>query len=244
MGEIWFDTPPSMSTVLAKYLFTGEHLSVQVHPTADFSPAQSGKDECWLVTDAKEGARLAVGFREEFSAEMIRAAALDGSIENMLAWREVADNDFIYVPAGTVHSMGPGLTVVEIQQNTDITYRLYDYGRPRVLHLEEAMASILTGPHPPELRTRIDPGRELLLVDGPHFFLAQCIGKPSDGLAARLEGAVQFLPLAGQCCIGDIVVAAGGSAWVGSLYEIEFDLSERCLLVASPRPRDLKSTRS
>ena len=237
VGEIWFNVPPPMPTILAKYLFTGERLSVQVHPQAAHSPTGVGKDECWLVTDALPGARLAVGFRDRFEPADIRRAALDGSIEEMLAWHEVAQGDFIYVPSGTVHSMGPGLTLVEIQQNTDITYRLYDYGRPRDLHLDHAMVSILGTPHPEDLRTRVDPEADRLLVDGAHFRLGHCAGAPGDALREAFGGPVQVLPLEGHCNILGKALQAGSSGWAQSLAEIDFSASRRCLLVANPQPR-------
>jgi mannose-6-phosphate isomerase len=96
-----------------------------------------GKEECWLVIDAEPGATLGVGFHEPVSHEVLRAAALDGSIEDMLVWHPVKAGDFFYIPANTVHAIGAGVSLIEIQQNSDITYRLYDYGRPRELHLDK-----------------------------------------------------------------------------------------------------------
>ncbi|QZD88829.1 class I mannose-6-phosphate isomerase [Qipengyuania aurantiaca] len=237
VGEIWFDVPPLMPRILAKYLFTGERLSVQVHPQAEHSPTGVGKDECWLVTDALPGARLAVGFRDRFEPDEIRRAALDGSIEDMLAWHGVTQGDFIYVPSGTIHSMGPGLTLVEIQQNTDITYRLYDYGRPRDLHLDEAMDTILGAPHPEDLRTRVDADTDRLLVDGAHFRLGHCAGPPGDAMREAFGGPVQVLPLERHCTILGKTVQAGGSGWALSLAEIDFSNSGHCLLLANPQPR-------
>lgn len=235
VGEIWFDPPPPMESVLAKYLFTGERLSVQVHPRAQYCPMGLGKDECWLVTEALPGAQLAVGFREEVSPQIIRAAALDGSIEDMLEWIEVGAGDFLYVPSGTVHSMGPGLTIVEVQQNSDITYRLYDYGRPRALHLDEAMASILPGRHPENLRSRVEPEQETVLVDGEYFRLAHCVGAPGELLAQSFAGPIQIIPLAGSCAIGASEVRVGDSGWADRLEEVDFANSQRCLLVANPQ---------
>lgn len=234
VGEVWFESPPPLATILAKYLFTEERLSVQVHPIAANSQTGSGKDECWLVTDARPGARLAVGFRETADADAVRDGAFDGSILSKLNWIDVKKNDFIYVPAGTVHSMGAGLTLIEIQQNTDITYRLYDYGRDRTLHLDQAMASIRLDPHPPELRRRIDASAEQLLVEGPYFAVAQCIGKPSQGLLARLPGPVQILPVDGNCSIDGIAIEPGASGWSERLDRIDFLDHGRCLIVANP----------
>lgn len=233
VGEIWFEPPRELDTILAKYLFTSEKLSVQVHPYAAASPTGCGKEECWLVVDAEPGASLAVGFREEIDAEAMRAAALDGSIEHLLAWHEVALGDFLYIPAGTVHAIGPGLTLVEMQQNSPITYRLYDYGRPRDLHLDEAIAVAMGVPHDPALRRRIDPSEETMLVDGPHFRFAQLSGTPGDGMRKCFDGAVQLLPLAGSVAINDLRIEAGHSGWASQLNEVDFSASQRCLIAAS-----------
>ena len=229
IGEVWFDPPEELDSVLAKYLFTGERLSVQIHPLPRNSPTGTGKDECWLVTEAKPGATLAIGFRQEFDSDDIRDAALDGSIEDMLDWREVRANDFLYVPSGTVHAIGPGLTLVEVQQNSDITYRLYDYGRDRELHLDEAMRSIDAGPYPDRLQQEIDPGRESLLVDGPYFRLLHSVGKPS----LEIAGPVQVLPLSGFCRIAGERVKAGHSGWAGDMTDVDFSDCGRCLVIAA-----------
>ena len=233
VGEIWFDTPAPLQKILTKYLFTAEQLSVQVHPLAEHCPVRAGKDECWLVTEAAPGAKLAIGFREEVARGAIRAAALDGSIEGMLDWRPVAEGDFLYVPSGTVHAIGPGLTLVEVQQNTDVTFRLYDYGRPRELHLDEAMRSIRPGPHPAELCRKVDPKLSHVLVDGPHYSVVHQVGAPGETLASY-KGAVQCIPLAGRCIIEGEVIGAGQSGWASQLGAVDFTASKRCLLVFNP----------
>lgn len=233
IGEIWFEPPPALDAILAKYLFTSEKLSVQVHPFAAASPTGCGKEECWLVVDAEPGASLAAGFREEIDAEAMRAAALDGSIEQLLAWHEVSAGDFLYIPAGTVHAIGPGLTLVEMQQNSPITFRLYDYGRPRELHLDEAIGVATGAPHDPALRRRIDPAEETMLVDGPHFRFAQLSGTPGTTMRRRFSGAVQLLPLAGSVSIGDLRIDAGNSGWATQLDDVDFSQSLRCLIAAA-----------
>jgi mannose-6-phosphate isomerase len=145
LGEIWFED----GGLLLKFLFTSDRLSVQVHPddtyAAEHEQARGGrgKTEMWYVTAAQPGARLALGFPPGFlqtrTREQIRQSALNGSIEEQLRWIEVRPGDAVFVPAGTVHALGPGLSLVEIQQRCDITYRLYDYGRPRDLHIEQAL---------------------------------------------------------------------------------------------------------
>src|SRR3990167_1705670 len=153
IGEIWFEPPPAVPALLVKYIFTSEKLSVQVHPGAGQAPAgMSGKEECWYILDAEPDARIAIGFDSPLGAGELRSAAIDGSIEQLLTWHEVRPGDFFYIPAGTVHAIGAGISLIELQQNCDITYRLYDYGRPRELHLDAAIEVAQRDPHPDELR--------------------------------------------------------------------------------------------
>ena len=137
-----------------KFLFTAQKLSVQVHPPDPYArrwEGSEGKTEMWHVLYAEAGARLAVGFREEVSAKQgldrktLLAAIESGDIEDMLHWWEVGEGETFYVPAGTIHTIGAGLVLCEIQQNSDVTYRLYDYkrpgndGQPRTLHVEKGL---------------------------------------------------------------------------------------------------------
>lgn len=234
VGEIWFQPDAPLDSILTKYLFTSAKLSVQVHPRCDLSPTGRGKDECWLILDAAPGAQLATGFRRDIAPEEIREAAQDGSIEHLLAWRNVAANDFLYVPAGTVHAMGPGLTLVEVQQSTDITYRLYDYGRDRPLHLEDAVKSAIGGEHPAHLRRTIDPSCTQMLVEGPLFSVAQIAGGEIAGVREKFEGAVQVIPLEGHCSIGSLKIASGSSAQANNLDQVDLSDCPRCLVAGLP----------
>ncbi len=138
LGEIWFRAHP----LLLKFIFTTEKLSVQVHPSDAYAlqhENSSGKTECWYILDAEPGARLAVGLRRPMSRAEIAASVESQTIEHELNWLDIDSGDFIFVPSGTVHAIGPGLTLCEVQQFSDVTYRLYDYGRPRELHLEKAL---------------------------------------------------------------------------------------------------------
>ena len=234
VGEIWFQPDAPLDTILTKYLFTSAKLSVQVHPKGELSPTGRGKDECWLILDAAPGAQLATGFRRDIGPDEIREAARDGSIENLLAWREVAANDFLYVPAGTVHAMGPGLTLVEVQQSTDITYRLYDYGRDRPLHLEEAVRCAIGGEHPADLRRTIDPSRTQMLVEGPLFSVAHIAGGETGAVRERFEGAVQVIPLEGHCSTGGLTIASGSSAQAENLGQVDLSDCSRCLVAGLP----------
>ena len=99
------------------------------------------------MVDVQPPGEIATGFREQLSEQRFKDSVSSGEIENLLDWRKVTAGDFIFVPAGTVHAIGAGLTICEIQQNSDITYRLYDYGRPRELHLEHGTKVSHLGPH-------------------------------------------------------------------------------------------------
>jgi mannose-6-phosphate isomerase len=231
IGEIWFEPDPRLPNLLVKYLFTSEKLSVQVHPSDEHAPPGTrGKDECWLVLDAEPGANLGIGFRGEVDADTIRAAALDGSIEDLLDWHEARAGDFFYLPAGTVHAIGPGLTLIEIQQNSDTTYRLYDYGRPRELHLEQAIAVAHGGPHPANLRRHLHPRDNTALVEGPKFQLQQVSGAPPGEVLRRFAGTVLVIPVEGSVTIGGEDFATGTCIQVEDLGEVAFPDDGRALI--------------
>ena len=163
---------PGLCPLLVKLLFTSSRLSVQVHPKDDYAGLHHqslGKTEAWFVIDAQPGAEVALGFKQQISAERFRNAAISGEIENLLDWRPVERGDTIFVPAGTVHAIGTGLTICEIQQNSDITYRLYDYGRPRELHLDHGCAVSDLGPYVHHWeRKELDAGR-MLVAESAYF---------------------------------------------------------------------------
>ncbi len=196
VGEIWFEPPVGLALdVMAKYLFTTERLSIQVHPddaTARKRGYPRGKDECWIILDAGEDAELGIGTVRDVASADLMEAARDGSIVDLMDWRRPKRGDFIYNPAGTIHALGPGLTVMEIQQAVDLTYRLYDYGRPRELHLSEATDVVHARPHSNPLDTHV-AAESKVLVDGPHFGVAWCVGAPPDLPAAMHD--IQLLPI-------------------------------------------------
>ena len=234
IGEIWFQPPPELPELLVKYLFTSEALSVQVHPSDAEAPAGSrGKEECWLVLTAEPDAKLAVGFREQVSPEQMRAAALDGSIEDLLEWHAVKPGDFIYLSAGTVHAIGAGLSLIEVQQNSDITYRLYDYGRPRELHLDEGITVAEGAPHDPALRRHVPERGDIQLVDGPHFRLDRLDGGPDAATAARyVNKPLVVIPVDGPVGLAGETIEAGECGLADSLSAIAFGKSRT--LIAQP----------
>ncbi len=193
IGELWF-TGGGELPLLAKYIFTSERLSIQVHPPE--------KTECWYVLDAEPGATIGLGLTRELSSDELRAAAQDGSIEQLVAWRPVRAGDFFFVPPGTIHAIGGGLTLLEFQQNADVTYRLYDYGRPRALHVDEAVA-VARPDRDADPARHLAPGEEQMLVDGPAFTLVH-------GHGDRLRDRQRWIiPLDGQVRSGSDVAAVG-----------------------------------
>ena len=150
IGEVWWTDTPALP-LLYKFLFTSEKLSVQVHPEDDFAhrheAGSRGKTEMWRILRADPGASIALGFKQTISRDTAIEAARSGAIEELLHWIPVSPGDLYFVPAGTVHAIGAGLALCEVQQNSDVTYRLYDYGRPRELHLDKGFAVADLGPY-------------------------------------------------------------------------------------------------
>lgn len=217
VGEIWFqDGRGSEAELLVKYLMTCEKLSIQVHPDTQAAQAaghRRGKDEAWLVIDTEPGARIGIGLTQKLSKEALRSAALDGSIEALVDWREAAPGDFYYSPAGTIHALGPGLTLIEIQQNLDLTYRLYDYGRPRELQLDEGIAAARAEPYRAAFSPYLhSPGREILAA-GPAFVVERWT-VAGGGLLATEEGRpVWLIPVSGTGLI-DSEALAPPAVWL------------------------------
>ena len=235
IGEIWFEPPAALPQLLVKYIFTSEKLSVQVHPSDAQTLAKGigrqGKEECWLILAAEPGAKLGIGFDAPIGEEAMREAARDGSIESLMTWHEVAPGDFFYIPANTVHAIGEGVSLIEVQQNSDITYRLYDYGRPRELHLEEGMA-VAKGEVYDLARwhKRIPAEGNALLVDGPLFLMDQVHGQPAPDIAARYPAGLLVIPREGAVTVAGETIAPGGCGLAQGLGQVEFAENGVCLL--------------
>ncbi|MBB5707612.1 class I mannose-6-phosphate isomerase [Sphingopyxis panaciterrulae] len=219
VGEIWFEDPAGADApLMVKFLFTSERLSIQVHPddaTAQRVGYPRGKEECWLILSADPDAELGVGLKAKSDAETLRRAARDGSIEDMIDWRHAEVGDFVYNSAGTIHAIGPGLVLVEVQQNVDCTYRLYDYGRPRELHLDAGLAVAMPEPHNDPRDTRVDKSDNRELVGGPHFHLLHLSGSGADALLPREKSRFSFVPLSAGC------TAAGEEIRLGECVILE-----------------------
>ncbi len=236
IGEIWFEPPSELPELLVKYLFTSENLSVQVHPSdSNALPGEAGKEECWLVLDAQGDARLAIGFDEHIAPEAIVEAARAGTIEQLLTWHPARPGDIFYLPAGTVHAIGAGLTLIEVQQNSDTTFRLYDYGRPRELHLERAQAVSHGIPYPAEHKGTV-AARGQVLIDGAYFRIDRLEGEPDDGTCQAYDGPLLVLPLDGVVAArsGEAVAEAGACLYADTITALDFSRA-RVTVLTKPK---------
>src|SRR5579859_6552212 len=201
--------------LLAKFLFPHEKLSVQVHP----DDAQAlrvgqpwGKTECWYVAHAKPGAQIALGLKPGATAAQLEEAIHQQRAEEVLNWINVYAGDMIYVAGGTVHTLGPGSVIVETQQQSDTTYRLYDYGRPRELHLKDGIAAVKekvkSGKvvRPAPLQMGGSRNRHVPLVGAPYFVVDMFEAKERLELATQDESgksSVQILVAVEGCGVID-----------------------------------------
>ena len=171
---------PQRFPLLVKFLFPEDKLSVQVHPddaTARRFGEPWGKNECWYVAHARPGAQVALGLKPGATRDQLKQAIHEQRAEELLNWINIYPGEMIYVAGGTVHTLGPGSVLVETQQQSDTTYRLYDYGRPRPLHLEQGLASVkervgsgkVVRPAPVEING--GKGRYSSMISAPYFIL-------------------------------------------------------------------------
>lgn len=238
IGEIWFPAPAdSELPLLVKYLFTAEKLSIQVHPSDEQARARglpAGKEECWYILDAEPGARLGIGTARELDASTLRHAAQTGEIEQLMQWHAVEPGMLFHIPPGTVHAIGAGISLIEIQQASDVTYRLYDYGRPRELHLADGIDVAKAAPFPSSRRTSVDLSCSAILLETPHFTLAQVV----DGDEAPLSGMTDpglVIPLTGEIRIDDSLAGPGECLIVGEDFHIEASADTRMLVAWTAR---------
>jgi mannose-6-phosphate isomerase len=226
IGEVWFEGSGNLP-LLVKFLFTSGKLSVQVHPDDAYAAKHEnslGKTEMWHVLAAEPGARIAAGFREPISAERLRAAALSGEIEDLLAWHEARPGDTFFIPAGTVHAIGAGLVLCEIQQLSDITYRLYDYGRARELHIDQSLAVSRREAHSARVTAPADAKG---LVACEYFTVTR----------HRVNGTIYFphpphllIAIDGEGNIGSDVIRSG-EVWYSASRTTPFEVSGRLTLL-------------
>jgi mannose-6-phosphate isomerase len=194
-----------------------------------------GKEECWLVLDAEPDAELGVGLKAASSTDALRAAALDGSIEALIDWRCASVGDFVYNAAGTIHAIGAGLMVVEVQQNVDCTYRLYDYGRldkgvPRELHLDEGLAVARTAPHDDPRNTHVAGKVTQRLVSGPYFNLIHAVGPIDHGTLPADQGRYTIVPLGHGCAVDSEALSLGECAIIETLATLDLQAGASALI--------------
>lgn len=234
VGEIWF-ADDADAPLMVKHLFTSAKLSIQVHPSDEKAVALGharGKDEAWFVLSAEPGATIGAGFDRALTPGELRTASQDGSIEEMMTWHSVKPGDFFYVPAGTVHALGAGLSLVEIQQNVDLTYRLYDYGRPRSLQLEEGLAVSQPGPYVSRKGRSVSAKRDVL-VEGPKFVIERLYGTSRDQVRASERDRVWLVPITDGCIVEDKALLAGTVWQADDTANVDLGPDD-CLLVAYP----------
>jgi mannose-6-phosphate isomerase len=207
--------------LLLKFLFPHEKLSVQVHPDDEQALRVGqpwGKTECWYVAHAKAGAQIALGLKPGVSVAQLEQAIHEKRAEEVLNWLNVFTGDMIYVSGGTVHTLGPGSVIVEAQQQSDTTYRLYDYGRPRELHLKEGLAAVkLNGAsgkvvRPAPVQVAGSSNRRAPLVAAPYFVVDMFEMKDAQELNTRDESgksSAQILVAVEGC---GVVEAAGAES--------------------------------
>jgi mannose-6-phosphate isomerase len=201
--------------LLVKLLFPAEKLSVQVHPDDAQAKALGetrGKTECWYVLEAEPGAAVALGLKAGVQVEDVKASVADGTMEELMEWVPVSVGDMLFVDAGTVHAIGPGVVLLETQQTSDVTYRLYDYGRPRELHLEKGLQVIRTKTAAGKVAPREMDGL-MRLIEQKYFVVDRFDFGSVTEASVSLDGPGCLVGLAGRAVVstadGDAVILPG-----------------------------------
>jgi mannose-6-phosphate isomerase len=243
IGELWFERPglaAPKTALLLKLLFTTEPLSIQVHPDDAFARSlglSSGKTEAWYILSAIPGAKVAVGLNYPRSVAELRTAITDGSIANIMHWHSVHTGDVIFIPAGTIHSIGAGIVLAEIQQHGDATFRLFDYGRQRELHIENAVAVAAAGPCEGQaLRERLSGARMALTVN-PHFALEHIDLGPGSAWILDAPKETWVLAIEGHAQVGLTTLSLGDAVFLEADHaEIKVGADGLKALLAYPGP--------
>lgn len=220
IGELWFKRPGVAVTVpdlLLKLLFTDAPLSFQVHPNDQFAKSiglPNGKTEAWYVLAARPDARVALGLKVAVSPPQLQAAILDGSIADLVDWRPVAEGDRVFVPAGTIHAIGAGLVIAEVQQNSDATFRLFDYDRGRSLDVENAMAVALPGPAPEQADPILLTDARTLLVSNDLFSVERVCLQAHSTWQCSVRHETWLLVLHGSARANDLDLTVGDAVFL------------------------------
>jgi mannose-6-phosphate isomerase len=222
IGEIWYERPVKATaepSLLVKLLFTKQPLSIQVHPDDTFAHAMglpNGKTEAWYVLSAAPDAKVAIGLQRRLTPQQLRAAIDDGSISDLVAWRAVSSDDVIFVPAGTIHAISAGLVIAEIQQRSDATFRMFDFGRNRELNVESAVAVADAGPSKSSVQKRRLTEERILLVCNSHFVFERIELAPNSAWCLDAERETWLLVLSGGARVGSFDTAAGDAIFAQS----------------------------
>ncbi|MDR3745143.1 MAG: class I mannose-6-phosphate isomerase [Acidobacteriaceae bacterium] len=206
--------------LLVKLLFPSDKLSLQVHPNDEMAQEMGharGKTECWYVLEAEPGATIALGVRDGVTVEDVRKAIASGTMENLMQQVPVSVGEMIFVDAGTIHAIGPGLVMLETQQTCDITFRLYDYGRPRELHLELGLRAMRTKTAAGKMKPRAMDGFTRLIEQ--KYFVVDRYDLPAGGeTVVPSDGAGTLVGLGGEAVVqsegGETVDLLAGQAVV------------------------------
>lgn len=235
IGEVWFSKEDEIPLLL-KFIFTTERLSVQVHPDDEYGRRvenSAGKTEMWHILRAGPEAALALGFKEPLSPERLREASLSGEIERLLNWVPVQPGETYFVPARTVHAIGAGIALAEIQQFSDVTYRLFDYGRPRELHLDRAMDVSQVDPYPGASTPKpLAPGIERL-VECPCFITDRITASATLTFSTAAPGPEFWIVVQGQGSVDGLSLRAG-ETWMAP--KGSYTLSGDVVLLRTFRP--------
>jgi mannose-6-phosphate isomerase len=248
VGELWFeraDKDAPIPALLLKLLFTSEPLSIQVHPDDTFARAMgmpNGKSEAWYIISAKPDAQIGVGLKHRVTPQELRASIRDGSIVELVQWRPVVKGDAIFIPAGTIHALGAGIVLAEIQQRSDTTFRLFDYGRQRELHEDNGVAVANAWPlRPARNPTRLS-GERTVLVASRYFVLERLELPEGSSWALLAEPETWILVLDGHAAIGLAALSIGQAVFVGGgRASIEVGINGLTALVAYPATAPVKS---
>lgn len=243
VGELWFERNAGSApdpALLVKLLFTTAALSIQVHPDDAFARSiglPRGKSEAWYILAAAKDAKVALGLRQLLDATQLRHAISDGSIVDLVEWSAVRTGDFLTVPAGTIHAIGAGLVIAEIQQRSDATFRLFDFGRHRELQVEYGVAAARAGPAEEQAEPLdLSPGRTLLAAN-PHFITEKVDLPPLSTWRLRAPQETWLLAIAGSARIGELEVRLGQALYLeGERSAVQAGQAGFQALIAYPGP--------
>jgi mannose-6-phosphate isomerase len=222
IGEIWYERSSLAAlapSLLLKLLFTNQPLSIQVHPDDAYAQSiglSNGKTEAWYVLRADPHAKVALGLKRRLTPQELRRAADDGSISDLVVWYEVCAGDTVFVPAGTIHAIGAGLVIAEIQQRSDATFRLFDYGRGRELHIDNAIAVADAGYADIHVaRTQVTASRTLL-TSNAHFTFEKIDLEPNSVWCLEAKRESWLLVLSGSARVSSFNIAIGDAVFAHS----------------------------